>query len=216
MPSFIDALISPFVDLFSFVGIPVQKLRHTEWYASTTLESIPFEQEINADVREVENFEREFPAKIVEIMNPNNKFNFETPMDQFDCGKEIPILLINNNELTYIMASKSADRDKDGIDWQLYKKVSQIKTVNRYGNNISLEQLLNDVSRPKESNAPKRYRPIASIVQGGSINIEQAIRNNSTNEQKAAQFQRNCNECDEERIKTRPNFPVYAPIIQRT
>lgn len=214
MPPFITALISPFLDFFSFVGIPVEKIPTNDFY---TTERVHYEQEIQAAVRQVNDFEYEFPAKVIEVINPFKESNHKTPfMEDINCNtEEIPIILMNNDEFAYIMTSSSTNQNKGVVDWNRYIKVSETKTVNRYGYNITLEELLNDISKPKRIEAPIRRPPVASIVQGGLSSVEQnPLHNHSIHDKKPDSNQHNCTGCDEKSIKFRPNFPFYAPIIQ--
>lgn len=197
----------------------MQKQPNHELFTPCNVDGSHYEQEIKANVHQVEYFDSEIPAKVVEIMNPyDGKFNPKTPLtEQFNCdADEIPILLINNNAHTYIMTSNSTSTERNNkfVNWNRYKKVSEQKTVNRYGYNITLEELLNDVSRPKQSYKSNNFRPVASIVQGGfSSTVEMPIHSNPTNEEKTECNQHNCNENGGENIEYRPNFPIYAPII---
>ncbi|XP_055326650.1 uncharacterized protein LOC129580341 [Sitodiplosis mosellana] len=202
--SFIDALINPFVNLFAYVGLPVQKR-----------ELYPFsDQEIPANVQEVSNFEPETPAKVVEIVDPNANLNYKpwfNPIEHIECGPEIPIVLVDKGKQIVIMRSFRMTSLND-FQWERYKKVSEMRIPSDYGYDRTLEQLLVEVSQRKEPNAPLRFRPVPIIVQGGhDATNAKPVTNQQINNVTQSQVNPNtCNPCEGESIKTRPNFPVYA------
>lgn len=196
------------------MGIPVEKIPTNDFY---TTDRVHYDQEIQGAVRQMNDFEYEFPAKVIEIINPYKESYHKTPfMEEFNCNtEEIPIILINNDEFAYIMTSSSTNQNKGLVNWDRYIKVAETKTVNRYGYHITLEELLYDLSKPKQITDPIRRLPVASIVQGGLSSIEQKpLHNHSIHDKKTESNQHNCTGCDEKSIKFRPNFPFYAPLIQ--
>lgn len=206
MPAFIDTLINPFINLFSYVGLPVQKR-----------DLNPFlDQEIRAVVREVSDFQAEYPAKVVEIVDANANLNYKPllhPIEHYECGPEIPIVLVDKGIQTIIMRSAG---DVNDFQWERYKKVSEMKIKSQYGEyEKTLAQLLAEVSQMKETKAPLRFRPVPTIIQGGQdvtstkpVTIQQF--NNIT---QSSVKQSTCNPCEDDSVKTRPNFPVYASTL---
>lgn len=205
MPAFIDTLINPFINLFSYVGLPIQKM-----------EINPFlDPEIPADVREISDFQEEIPAKVVEIVDPNANSVYKpwfNPIEHFDCGPEIPIVLLDKGQQTVIMRSSNGGGGANDFHWESYKKVSEMRIKSEYGYEKTLEQLFAEVSQMKESNTPLRFRPVPIIIQGGlGVSNVKPVTNEQINNETQSHINRSsCNPCEDETAKTRPNFPVYA------
>lgn len=198
MPAFIETLINPFRDLFSYIGIPVLKSKSNSF----------IDQEIKADVQQVG--EIETPAKVMKIVDPNGNSNYMSAINRtehFECEPEIPILFINKDAESFIWRS-NGDK-KNEFQSNQYTKVSQVKVKNKLGFDTTLDQLLKDLSQATDNNAPKRYRPIPILVQAGqNTTILNPVTNNNDT------FPANlsaCTQCDDDSLKTRPHFPLYAP-----
>ncbi|XP_031626813.1 uncharacterized protein LOC116343066 [Contarinia nasturtii] len=199
MPAFIGTFINPFVNLLSYVGFPVQKHDY-------------FDAEIMADVRQVNEFET--PAKVEEIVDASVNSNYNRN-EQFECGPEIPILLLNNGKQSLIMRSTDGS---NVIQWNQYKKVSEMRIKTKYGVDESLAEFLAQVSQMKESNTPKRYRPMPPTMVQGSWNetITQPIANKQINRETSKTAQSTCNQCDDDAetdVKNRPHFPISTPTF---
>lgn len=206
MPAFINTLINPFINLFSYVGLPVQKI-----------ELNPFiDQEIPAVVREISDFQAEIPAKVIEIVDPNTNSNYKpwfNPIEHFDCEPEIPIVLLDKGQQTIIMRSSSGDGSgANDFHWESYKKVSEMRIKSEYGYEKTLEQIFAEVTQMKESNIPLRFRPIPFIIQGGlGVTSVKPVTNEQINNETQSHINRSSsNPCEDESAKTRPYFPVYA------
>lgn len=174
----------------------------------------PFiDQEIPANVREVSDFAEETPAKVVEIVDPYTNSNYKpshNPIEHFECEPEIPIVLVDKGNQTVIMRSTPTVND---LQWERYKKVSEMKIKSAYGMEITLEQLLADAMQMKEITEPLRFRPVPIIVQGGLgvMNVKPVTSEHIKNNETQSQSNRStCNPCEDEMVKTRPNFPVFS------
>lgn len=190
------------MNLFAYVGLPVQKRALNP----------SIDHEFPATVREVSDFNAETPAKVVEIVDPNANLNLKpwfNPSEQFECGPEIPIVLVDKGKETVIMRS-TASHD---LQWDRYKKVSEMKIRTEYGYEKTLEQLLAEISQSKAPTAPLRFRPVPTMIQAG-FNATNVNPVTSQPINSVTQYQGNrstCNPCGDESVKTRPNFPAYAP-----
>lgn len=168
------------------------------------------DREINAEVREVKEFEFETRAKVVEIIDPINKFKpFTDPIEKFDCDSEIPILLVNRGYEHFIMRTVNYNIK---FSWELYPKVTETKVRSKFGFDTTLAQLLADASQAKETNAPRQFRPKPIIVQGGqSFNIDKPDENEPNSNEVFNTNRSKCNHGKDEKFNTKPKFPVYAP-----
>lgn len=203
MPAFIGTFINPFINLLSYVGFPVQNRDFLD-------------EEYLADVRQVNEFET--PAKVEEILDTNANLNYNRN-EQFDCGPEIPIILLNNGEESLIMRSTGGNNN---IHWNQYKKISEMRFKTKFGVDETLEQYLAKVSQSKGSiEATKlRYPPLPpTVVQGGwNITAVKPIANEQINRETIQIAQSTCNQCDhdaETDVKNRPHFPISTPTFHR-
>lgn len=212
MPEFVQTLINPFINLISYVGFPVEK---RESFNPFIDDNTIFDQEINAKVREMNEFELETPAKVVEIIDSHGKINFNPTIDameRFECGPEIPVLLVDKDKQNFIMRSTSRE---NVFNWDQYQKVSDIIIRDEFGYETTLERMLAGISQVKKSNVPLRFRPVPSMIQGGlieggqSLTIEQPITI-EPNYVETSTPRQNISMCDDDIIKTRPHFPVYG------
>lgn len=189
------------MNFFAYVGLPVQERALNP----------SIDHEYPATVREVSDFNADTPAKVVEIVDPNANLDLKpwfNPSEQFECGPEIPIVLVDKGKQTVIMRSTGSN----DFQWERYKKVSEMKIRTDYGYEKTLEQLLAEISQSKEPKAPLRFRPVPTMIQAGldTTNVSR-ITNQQFNI--VTQYQANpitCNPCEDESVKTRPNFPAYA------
>lgn len=206
MPAFIETLLNPFINLLSLIGVPVQKSENNPFMDGNTLN----DQEIKANVREVNESELETPAKVVEIVDPIAKSQpFPNAMEQFDCDPEIPILVVNKNKVNFIMRTRNRKID---FNWDLYPKVSEIKFKNKFGIDTTLEQLLIDVSQAKATNTPKQFRPKPFIIHGGpNVDINEPTVNETIEREAFSVNGSTCNPCNDQHFQTKPKFPVFAP-----
>lgn len=204
----------PFPELISFIGSSTKNVEKSEFNLFTN-ERTNFEQNINAEVREVNKFEVDNSEKSVELHVPPGKVNITPSIsrnEHFDCEAEMPILIVNkDNNRTYIWTSTA--HVNDDFHWDKYKKVSEMNIKSEFGVNKTLKEILAEISRKKDNNTPKRYRPVSSIVQGGSNAIvEKPMENQQNDKQKANDSRQFGNCCDDESIKNRSNFPVLTPL----
>lgn len=174
------------------------------------------EPDINGKVREVEKFDLETSAKDVELLESLAKPSID-PNEAFECGAEIPILVMKSDERTFIRRSIGRD---DEIHWQLYRKVTDIKVKSEYGFDTTLANILERISKTHHFNETLRYRPDAYLIQGGqnSISEQTTVENETNNSQKINDNRQTGNQCDnnqcgDENISNRLNFPIYAPNI---
>lgn len=175
------------------------------------VENVNFDQEINAKVREVNEFELETLAKVVEIIDPYFNSTIDA-MERFECGPEIPILLVDKDKQNFIMRS---NKRKNVFNWDLYQKVSDIKMRDKFGYETTLEQFLAEASQVKVTTAPLRYRPIPTMIQAGQIittNAPTTIQpiDITTIDVEASTMIPNTSMCNDDIIKTRPPFPTYS------
>lgn len=176
-----------------------------------TNERTIFDQETNAKVRGMNKFEVNNSVKSVELHDPLGKVNVTPSIslnEQFDCGAEIPVLIINKDERTHIWRSTAHEND---FHWDKYKKVSEMNIKTQFGVSRTLKEILAEISLKKDNNTPKRYRPVSSIVQGG-LNIEKPTENKQNDKQKANDTSPIGNCCDDGSIKNRLNFPALIPL----
>lgn len=169
--------------MFSLDGFSVQNVHKIEFNPFITDNGI-YEWETNAQVLEVEKFDFETPTKGDEEGKSRAEL-YDKPAinsnEVFDCAAEIPILLLNGNKRTFIRRSIGRLND---FDWDQYHKVWEIKVKSMFGFNMSLADVLAGVSQMKPANAPLRYRPVASLIQGGQyLKIETNTFATASNQQ---------------------------------
>lgn len=185
-----------------------------------------YEPEINAEVRQVENFEHQTPiASDVEVHESRAELDIKPSInlnEQFDCGIEIPIVVIKRDEKTLIW--QSIERKYD-FHWDHYKKVTEIQVKSDYKDNTTLADILLLISQIKQTNGPLTHRPIAHLSQGGlNWNNQQtnAIETNISQNQYHNGNKPTRDPCNENiecngannisnNIPNRFNFPVYPP-----
>lgn len=185
-----------------------------------------YEQDINAEVRQVENFEHITPiASDAEVHESRAQLDIKPSInlnEQFDCGSEIPIVLIKRDEKTLIW--QSIERKHD-FHWDHYKKVAEIKVKSDYGGNTTLADILKQISQMKQTNAPLTHRPIAHLIQGG-LNWNNPQTNAIETNISQNQYQNGNRQTDDpcydniecidannmpNNIPNRFNFPIYSP-----
>lgn len=190
-----DGIIDPLLDWFSYIGIPVKK-RHSNG-----------EQDYSNDG---ESDLYEAPARVYQInvprakltvnpsyqsvtkfrpFNDNNQMELTKPVRHLNCGPEIPILLINKNNQSYIMHTQTSD-----IPFHLYRKISEMHLTNGMD---TLNDFLTDISKIKETDpvAKSVERPKGKLVQGGIASSENVANI--------------CSRCTDD-IINRPKFPILS------
>lgn len=233
LPPFVEGAIEPLLDLFSYVGIPVQKRQFNEfgeriitdyddssqprqWYDSDLYEIPAHVQQINVPRAKITvNPSFQTVSKFVPFNNDERiELNDNMPVSELNCGPEISIMLINmNNNRSFIMSTPNQSSD---ISLYPYRKVSEmdLRMFNGMGR-YTLETFLKEISEAVGTDPMVKLieRPRGILTQGGKLNINSApsaipfdeSAKNNNNENKI------CSQCPEY-IKKRPRFPRLSII----
>lgn len=207
----------PFADLFSSFG------EFSVSHHSDELNPIIKENRIAAlktedgKVPQVDMLSAETIAKVFESrakfkVHPPIEFRTASICDDI----EIPILIIDGNESTTFIRRLNGN-STDKFDWKNYPKVADIDVNTHNGYKQTLENIFAEVSRrSKQSHAPLKYRPVASLIQGGQ-NVNELVDNNSliasannNDEQHQQMAHTPCTNslCNGQQAIDRSNFPI--------
>lgn len=225
---FICSQAYPFADLFaSFGGFSVP-------HKSEVFNPIMNENQIyalkteNGKVPQVDMLSAETMAKVFEWDDASRAKSRTQPSIRLKAASmcddnEIPILVIDGNEpMAFIRQSNG--KSNDDFNWTNYPKVADIEVHSRHGYKQTLEDIFTEISRSKPSTTPLKYRPIATLTQGGQHAIEpyptvENMDNNSlvfdenyNNNNKNDEHQITpctSNLCNGQQIVDRSNFPIF-------
>lgn len=134
-------------------------------------EKIIDEREINAKVRQVENIEQKPPSIGGELQESRAQSDVKPSFnsnESDDCNTEIPIIVIKRDKKILIRHSIGQTND---FNWNHYKKVNEITVKSDYGVNLTLADILKQISQLKPTNTPLTYRRIPQLIQGNASNL---------------------------------------------
>lgn len=176
-------------------------------------------------VPQVDMLSAETMAKVFEWHDAPSRAKFKThPSTDLKSASmcddiELPILVIDGNESTFIRQSNGKSNDND-FNWTNYPKVADIEVNARHGYKRTLEDVFAGISRSKPSNTPLNYRPVATLSQGGNEpkpmvehvdnNSLMLNENNDNNDEQQFVTHIPCtNLCNGHQTSDRSNFPTF-------
>lgn len=211
MPQFMDGVVEPLLNIFSYIGIPVRKRQYNE-----------FGERIYLD-------EFEMPAKVYQIQVPRAKFILnpafqskskfvpyieehqvkiigDAPVSNFNCGPEIPILLINKFNQSYIWHSPNQN---GVIPFHSYRKLSDM-SLQMGDTTATLDDFLKELTNTAEAvPSVKIERPKGRLVQGGGGSAANKQNEKPTFENIDEKGSEICTQCTDD-VKKRPAFPTMS------